>query len=314
MSLYDLLGGLLLLVGVGFGSKLFGDWWVQRPTKEERELEKAVRKSEASSLAEVRSLLVESTTDLLNRRSGSGLQTRLERSGSQLRSGEWVLMVLAAAAFLGIVGLAAKGPIIGALLAIVTCAGAWHYLGVKIKRRRAKFAEQLPEFLMNLSSALRSGASLPQAIASIAPDMEAPAGEELRRVVIENRIGRDLVLSFQDLSDRMDCMDFDWVVRAIEINRSTGGDLPSVLRRLDATIRARNAVAGTVQSLTAEGRLSGLILTALPIFMFVFLYWRNKEFLAPMLYTGSGRLMMGGGILLLTVGYIWLNRLAKFKY
>lgn len=165
-----------------------------------------------------------------------------------------------------------------------------------------------------LSSSLRSGQSLPQSIAAMAPDMASPAGDELRRVTIENRIGRDLIESFKDLAARMDSLDFDWVVRAIEINYRTGGDLSVILRRLDATIRARNQVAGAVRALTAEGRISGLVLSALPPGLMLAVQFLNPEFMAPMFTNPIGKLMLVIAGTQLVVGSIWLSRMAKFKF
>ena len=178
---------------------------------------------------------------------------KLEKSGSHLRTGEWVLGVAATTLVLASLGLLRGGVVVIVLMFIFVPVVAWFLLNRKIQKRQDAFADQLPDLLQTLSSSLRSGQSLPQSIAGMAPDMSSPAGDELRRVVIENRIGRDLIESFKDLAIRMDSLDFDWVVRAIEINYRTGGDLSVILRRLDATIRARNQVAGAVRALTAEG-------------------------------------------------------------
>jgi tight adherence protein C len=171
---------------------------------------------------------------------------------------------------------------------IIVPAISWFLLNRKIQKRQDAFADQLPDLLQTLSSSLRSGQSLPQSIAAMAPDMSAPAGDELRRVVIENRIGRDLIESFKALAARMDSLDFDWVVRAIEINHHTGGDLSVILRRLDPTIRARNQVAGVVRSLTAEGRISGIVLSTLPPGLMLAVQFLNPDFMEPMFTTGTG--------------------------
>ena len=148
----------------------------------------------------------------------------------------------------------------------------------------------------------------------MAPDMASPAGDELRRVTIENRIGRDLIESFKDLAARMDSLDFDWVVRAIEINYRTGGDLSVILRRLDSTIRSRNQVAGAVRALTAEGRISGIVLASLPPGLMLAVQILNPEFMEPMFTTTTGRLMLIIAGTQLFVGTIWLSRMARFKF
>lgn len=267
-------------------------------------------------LNDAKKRMVEGTTRLVDRRSGTGLQMRLEKSGSQLRSGEWVLLVSAATLVIAALVFFAPrgGPIPAVMLLIGVPIIATALVTRNINKRQEAFADQLPDLLQNLSSSLRSGQSLPQSIASMAPDMDSPAGEELRRVVIENRIGRDLIESFRDLAARMDSLDFDWVVRAIDINYRTGGDLSVILRRLDSTIRARNQVAGAVRALSAEGRISAIVLTALAPGVMLAVQFLNPGYLEPLFDTTIGRFMLITAVLQLIVGSIWLSRLARFKY
>ncbi len=267
-----------------------------------------------SSISNARRTIVDSATRIIGRRNGRSLQEQLERSGSQLRSGEWVIAVASLMAVAGGLSFLIRGLIAAVLVSVAVVIVARFMLSHNIRKRQEAFADQLPDVILNLSSALRSGQSIQQAVATIAPDLEAPAGEELRRVVIENRIGRDLVQSFRELAQRMDSVDFDWVVRAIEINHSTGGDLPSILRRLDATIRARNHVAGTVRSLTADGRISGVVLTALPPALMICVQFVNPGYLEPLFGTSLGRLLLIGATLMLVIGGVWLTRLARFRY
>jgi len=268
----------------------------------------------ADGFFEAKARVVDTTTQLIERRSGSSLQVKLEKSGSQLRSGEWLLGVVAATLVLASLGLLRGGIVVIILMVVFVPVVAWFLLNRKIQKRQDAFADQLPDLLQMLSSSLRSGQSLPQSIAAMAPDMAAPAGDELRRVVIENRIGRDLIESFKDLAARMDSLDFDWVVRAIEINYRTGGDLSVILRRLDATIRARNQVAGAVRALTAEGRISGIVLTALPPGLLLAIQFLNPEFMEPMFESPIGRLLLIVAGIQLFVGSIWLSRMARFKF
>lgn len=302
-----LIGGVaMIVVALGIGLKLL---WpklssISRPSKP----------SAPGGLTDARDLVVEATTNLVEKRSGRGLRDRLEKSGSQLRSGEWVLLVAAITVVLAGLAYLIGKVIAGAIVVLAVPIVANSLLNRNITKRQEAFADQLPDFLQNLSSSLRSGQSLPQSIASIAPDLESPAGDELRRVVIENRIGRDLVESFRDLATRMESQDFDWVVRAIEINYRTGGDLSIILRRLDATIRARNHVAGTVRALSAEGRISGVVLTALPPGLMLAVQFINPGFLDPLFNTNLGRFLLGFACMQLLVGSIWLSRMAKFKF
>lgn len=300
-----LIGGIaLIILAVGIGVKFV------LPS-----LKTSASESEAAhGFNDAKSRVVESTTNLIEKRSGRSLQNRLEKSGSQLRSGEWVIGVAAISLVFASLGLIRGGAVAIILILVFVPIVAWALLNRNIQKRQEAFADQLPDLLQNLSSSLRSGQSLPQSIASMAPDMPSPAGDELRRVVIENRIGRDLIESFKDLAKRMDSVDFDWVVRAIEINYRTGGDLSVILRRLDSTIRARNQVAGAVRALTAEGRISGIVLTALPPGLMLAVQILNPEFLKPMFEQNIGRAILIIAAAQLVIGSIWLSRMARFKF
>ncbi len=300
-----LLGGVVLIIGALFiGFKLVAPGLRQ----------KSQQSQSAQGFNDAKARMVDTTSKLIDSRSGNSLQVKLEKSGSQLRNGEWVLGVAAASLAMASLGLLRGGWVVIVLMLIFVPVIAWFLLNRKIRKRQDAFADQLPDLLQTLSSSLRSGQSLPQSIAGMAPDMASPAGDELRRVVIENRIGRDLIESFKDLAARMDSLDFDWVVRAIEINYRTGGDLSVILRRLDSTIRARNQVAGAVRALTAEGRISGIVLTALPPGLMLAVQFLNPEFMEPMFTTPVGRLMLIVAGSQLVIGSIWLSRMARFKF
>lgn len=300
-----LIAGILLILGALFMAYRF----IAPQIKQ-----KATDSQSTQGFNDAKARMVESTSQFVEKRSGSALQMKLEQSGSQLRSGEWVLGVAAVSIVLAAIGLIRGGIVFIVLMLILVPIVAWFLLNRKISKRQDAFADQLPDLLQNLSSSLRSGQSLPQSIAGIAPDMDSPAGDELRRVVIENRIGRDLIESFQDLAHRMDSLDFDWVVRAIDINYKTGGDLSVILRRLDATIRSRNQVAGAMRALTAEGRISGIVLAALPPGLMLAVQFLNPEFLAPMFTEPLGRLLLIVAGTQLIIGSFWLSRMAKFKF
>lgn len=113
---------------------------------------------------------------------------------------------------------------------------------------------------------------------------------------------------------RMKSQDFEWVARAIAINRELGGDLTEVLRNVSNTIRERRRVARMVRALSAEGRASGWVLLALPVVMFFFLWWRTPENVGLLADTGLGRVMLGIAGLGMVVGYLWIRKLVDLKY
>jgi tight adherence protein B len=239
---------------------------------------------------------------------------KLEAAGSQLRPGEWLVMAaggtLAALLFIGFV----FGWVLAAAASALTAIGFWWALSFRAERRGGRFASQLPETLQLLAGGLRGGSSLIQALQTVADEADSPTAEEFQRIITEARLGRDLGVSFQDLSKRVDNQDFNWVVTAIEIHREVGGDLAGVLDRVGGTIRARNRVRGQVKSLSAEGRISGLILFMLPPAMVGVISIVNRDYLDELANTSEGQMMLVVSGVLLLAGGAWLKRLSRFVF
>ena len=239
---------------------------------------------------------------------------KLEAAGSQLRPGEWLVMAvggtLAALLFIGFV----FGWVLAVAASALTAVGFWWALSFRAERRGARFASQLPETLQLLAGSLRGGSSLIQALQTVADEADSPTAEEFQRIITEARLGRDLGLSFLDLSKRVENQDFNWVVTAIEIHREVGGDLAGVLDRVGGTIRARNRVRGQVKSLSAEGRISGLILFMLPPAMVGVISIVNRDYLDELANTSEGQMMLVVSGVLLLAGGAWLKRLSRFVF
>jgi tight adherence protein B len=241
------------------------------------------------------------------------LAAALEAAAISLRPGEFIVLVGIATMVAGLAGLALGGPLFGIVLVALVPLTARFVVGHLAERRREKFAEQLPDTLQLLTSTLRSGYALLQALDSVAQESAEPARTEFRRALLEIRVGRDLSAALRALSDRMRNADFAWVVGAIEINREVGGDLAAVLESTADTIRERQRVYRQMRALTAEGRLSGYILTALPVVVALAMKFINPAAFAQ-LTSGIGLLMSAGGCVLLLVGWFWMKMLNRIEF
>jgi tight adherence protein B len=113
--------------------------------------------------------------------------------------------------------------------------------------------------------------------------------------------------------DRTQSNDFEWAVMAIEIQREVGGNLAEVLQTVADTMRARNRLKGEIRALTAEGRISALVLGALPFVLFGFLWATNREYLQPLLDSVFGQIAIGVGILLMAGGLFWLKKIVDIE-
>ncbi len=202
-------------------------------------------------------------------RTGVLSREKLDAAGLKKQAGDYILMSGAATLVAGVLGFFTGGMFSALLLALLAPVALYTLLNFLVSRRRRKFDEQVPDTLQMFSGGLRAGHSLLRAIDAAAQENEAPMAEELSRVVNETRIGRDLGESLDEVARRTDNEDFGWIARSVEIHREVGGDLAEVLDHVGETIRDRNQIRGQVRALSAEGRISALVLMALPIVMFI---------------------------------------------
>lgn len=265
------------------------------------------------------SLLAEKATDLADRslrdrKLGRRIDRKLEAAGLDLRPGELVVIVVALMFVTFAGGVLASGPLLGLLLVLTTPLITRLVLSIRRDRRHAAFAEQLPDVLQLLAGSLRAGYGLLQGIDAIARDIEEPGASELRRILIENRLGRDLNDAMASCAERMDNDDFSWVVQAIGIHRDIGGDLARVLDNIITTVRDRGDVQREVRALSAEGRLSANVLTGLPILVLIGLQFLNPAYLSEMLAQPVGWLMLGVAGVSLATGALVIRRMVKIRY
>lgn len=250
------------------------------------------------------------------RRDGSGLLSRekLEEAGLKKQPGDYLLFA-GAVTFVGVVlAFFVGGPFFAALMLVLTPIGLMLFLNLLVARRRRKFDEQVPDTLQMFAGGLRAGHSLLRSVDAAAQENEAPMMEELNRVVNETRIGRDLGESLTEVARRTANDDFGAIARAIDIHREVGGDLAQVLDHVGETIRDRNQIRGQIRALSAEGKMSAVVLMALPIVMFVGLTMFNPLYQQVFLTTFPGYAMIAAALLFLAGGGFWLSRIIKPKF
>lgn len=180
-------------------------------------------------------------------------------------------------------------------------------------RRRHRFDEQLPDVLTMIASSLRAGWGVSQAIDLVVTEAGAPSSGEFKRVQTEVRLGMPLERALQRMADRMGSADFGAAVTAIAIQREVGGNLAEVLDSVASTVRDRGALRRQVDALTAEGRLSAIILIALPILEGLALAFISPGYLAPLYTTPVGAVVGVMGVLMVFVGAYWLTRVTRIE-
>jgi tight adherence protein B len=241
------------------------------------------------------------------------LTRRLAAAGSSLKPSEWLLVHIGVVLAAGLVGfLLGRGSIIVGLVFLIIgmFLPPW-YLRFKAKRRRRAFDNALPEVLQLLSGALSAGLSLAQAVDTVVREGPEPIASEFKRVLVEARIGVALEDAFDGVAERFQSKDFAWAVMAIRIQRQVGGNLAELLTTVAATMRERAYLRRQVATLSAEGRLSAVILCGLPPLFALFLFLTNREFLQPLVADPRGWFLTIGGSIWMVIGVFAMSRLVK---
>jgi len=250
------------------------------------------------------------------RRSGNvkARTAALEQAGITMRLQDVALLVIAGALVAGALGVVLAGPLVGLGLAVLVPILAKIGVSVLASRRQKAFADQLDDSLQLMASGLRAGHSLLQALNSVATEAQEPTSVEFARVINETRVGREVGYALDETARRMKSDDFAWVTQAIAINREVGGNLAEVLDQVAHTIRERNQIRRQVRALSAEGRLSALVLMALPLGVLGFLSMTNPSYLSRFTEGLVGYGMIGAAVLLMIIGGLWLQKIVSFKF
>jgi tight adherence protein B len=239
---------------------------------------------------------------------------RLEAAGLNMRVAEFVLISLGSA-FIPplLVLILTQNLLLAVLVVLLGTVGPFLYLAVMASRRQAKFDEQLPSTLQLVAGALQAGHSLQQAVDTVVHEAADPIAAEFQRVLTEARLGRPLEEAFEAMARRTKSLDFEWTVMAIRLQRQVGGNLAEVLSTVSQTIRDRYTLKRQIRALSAEGRLSSVILSVLPVLLFAGLLLLNPVFLRPLYTTPAGLMLMAGAAVLMILGVFWLKKITEIK-
>jgi tight adherence protein B len=239
----------------------------------------------------------------------AGFGSRLERAGITRPPVEvaWLLagLVLAWA----LVGELVGDVLLALFFAVLAVLGTRLWLGFRGIRRRRAFDEQLPDVLAEIASALRAGHGFLQAVQAVSADAPPPIGTELQRALAEARLGRAMDEALLAAGDRVRSADFDFVLDAVIVQRQVGGSLAGIFEIVGDSVRQRQQFALKLRALTAMGRMSAGVLLALPILIALGLALMDSAYMAPLVDTSAGRMILGGGVLMLCIGFGWLQRI-----
>jgi len=235
----------------------------------------------------------------------------LERARIPIRPGEFVIV----AAVSGVLGAAVALLLTGRSFIAVTAVFlmpwlCWRIVKIKVARRSQAFERQLPEALSLIAGSLEAGHTFLRAVEMMVEESEPPLTQEFERVLSETRLGDPLMDSLDRMSDRLAIADLAWVIQALRIQQTVGGKLADLLSTLAEFMRQREEIRREVRVLTAEGRLSGNILGALPLFFMLIMQILNPNWMKPM-FRGWGPAVLGIAGLSVLMGVAVIRKMAR---
>jgi len=241
-------------------------------------------------------------------------EAALERANLPLRAGEALFFYVAFVVVMTLIFLLLMQNLIGALVVgVIAALLPVAVVSYMASRRRKAFMAQLPDTLQLLSGTLRAGYSLMQGVEAVAQEVAEPMGLELRRVVTEARLGRPLEESLENTAERMNSPDFAWAVMAIRIQREVGGNLAELLLTVAETMTARERLRRDVAALTAEGRMSAIVLGALPVLLGLAMFVINPEYIGVLFKDGLGIAMLIMSIVSMLIGFFWMKKIITIE-
>lgn len=243
------------------------------------------------------------------------LATHLARADLKLTVGEFLAVQVIAALGIGVVGYFLFNTIVLGLLAAVIgwFAPRW-YMSSRQKARVKAFGNQLGDALNLMVNGLRSGYSVLQAMEAVSRELPRPISAEFARVAQEVQLGVSVEQALANLLRRINSDDLDLMVTAINVQREVGGNLAEILDVISFTIRERVRIKGEVNTLTAQGKYSGYVISLLPIVLSLFLFCINKPYMSRMFTSGfCGWAMVVCGLLMIGSGFLAIQKIVTIE-
>jgi tight adherence protein B len=318
------LAGLLLALGAG-GAVLLGALLLFRPSSEKKlakridgyaqVVEKRVETAAGPRSPLFQSLLTATEHALGRLKYWVKVGKLLQQADLALRPSEVFYIQLGVGAAFGILStLFGMSPIVSVAAFALGLYIPYFWIKRKAKKRLSAFEAQLPDTLIAVAASLRAGHSFAQAMSTIVKDGGEPAAKEFGRVETETRLGRSTDDALQAMADRLQSKNFEFVVLAVNIQRTVGGSLSDILDMVADTVRAREQFGRKVKALTAMGRGSAYVLVGMPFVIGLILLGMSRPYMRPLLFTSTGHYMIIASLVSITLGSIILRKIVNFRY
>ncbi len=248
---------------------------------------------------------------------GEKLAAELERADMTLHPGEYIVMRFALAGIAAIVPIflvpGLFGFIIAGAAALVGYNWPKFYRNHRRSSRIGKLNAQLPETLTMMSNSLKAGFGLLQAMNAAAEQMSHPMSTELSRTIHEMNLGASAEVALLALSERSESYDFDIVVTAVLVQRTVGGNLGEILDTVAETMRERIRIRGEIATLTAQQKLTGIVLGMIPLGVGLLFQVMSPGYITPLFTTFMGKSMLVAAVVMETIGVLIIQRILDIE-
>ena len=252
------------------------------------------------------------------KRSGTSGRSRLDlmmvRAGLPLLGSEFLAISAGFSLLVFVIfALATLNPVTGLLAVLLFLAADFVFLQRRIAKRLNNFQRQLADCLSLVANSLRAGFSFLQTMEIISREMEPPMSTEFEKVMRDTSLGKSLDEALHDMDERVGSADFSLVVTAVLIQQQVGGNLATILDTIRETISERIRIRREVNTLTAQGKMSGIVLACIPVALALFFYVSSPEYLEPLLTTDIGKMAIIGALFLVIVGFVIIRKIVDIK-
>lgn len=242
------------------------------------------------------------------------LDLMMVRAGLPLLGSEFLAISAGGALLVFVIfALATRNPVTGLLALLLFLVADFVFVQRRITKRINNFQRQLADCLSLVANSLRAGFSFLQTMEIISREMEPPMSTEFERVMRDTSLGKALDEALHDMDERVGSADFSLVVTAVLIQQQVGGNLATILDTIRSTITERIRIRREVNTLTAQGKMSGIVLACIPVALALFFYITSPEYLTPLLTTDIGKIAIIGTVFLVIVGFIIIRKIVDIK-
>ena len=245
---------------------------------------------------------------------GQQISLLIEQANAPYTIGFYLLL----SALLGVLGailavIYRLGFIPGLVLSLIGAALPYLFLVVRKGQRMEKFQRQFPEALELLARAMRAGHSFASALKMMSDEFADPVGPEFARVVEEINFGVGAQDALSNLTRRVESQDLKFFVVAVIVQRETGGNLAEIVEKIGMLIRQRFVLQGKIVALSAEGRLSAVVLILLPVFLALYFLIAQREYISTLATDPIGHFMVAGAVAMMALGMLVMHRMVQIK-